>query len=168
MSAALDAIIEANARARADLLAAVEALPGEARLERWCGPAGWSVQDVLAHMATWQRAWSVLLGQIARGERPVLADYTPNAQDPDAADATYNAQAVAQARDLDWEQVLAQLREASALHEAAVRGLDALDPDRYAEGRTPHRLAVAAVHDREHLDEILAWRRTQSAANAAG
>ncbi|MDA1061912.1 MAG: DinB family protein [Chloroflexi bacterium] len=168
MSAALDAIIAANARARADLLAAVEALPSEARLESWCGPAGWSVQDVLAHMATWQRAWSVLLGQIASGERPVLVGYTPNARDPDAADAAYNAKAVAQARDLDWEQVLAQLSEARELHEAAVRGLDALDPARYAEGRSPYRLAVAAVHDREHLEEILGWRRTQSVVNAAG
>ena len=85
----------------------------------------------------------------------------PNADDPDAAEAAYNATSVAQAGDLGWEQLLAGLRAARELHEAAVRGLDALDADRYAEGRTAHRLAAIAEHDREHLEAILDWRREQ-------
>ena len=162
MSEALDAIVEENAKARADLLDAIDALPAERRLEGWFGPAEWSVKDVLAHIARWQQGWSVALGQIARGERPAIPDFTPNPDDPAAADAAYNAESVAQASDLGWEQVLARLRAAREQHEAAVSGLDVLDPDRYAEGRTAHRLADAAEHDREHLEPILAWRREQS------
>ena len=49
MPDAVDAIIEQNAQARADLLDAIDALPGERRTEGWYGPQQWSVQDVLAH-----------------------------------------------------------------------------------------------------------------------
>ena len=94
------------------------------------------MKDVLAHIARWQQGWSVALDKIAQGERPAIPDFTPNVDDPDAADAAYNAESVAQARDRGWEQVLARLRAAREQHDAAVRGLDVLDPDRYAEGRT--------------------------------
>lgn len=161
MSEALDAILEANDRARAELLEVVAALPAERQLEGWFGPAEWSVRDVLAHIARWEEAWSVALGQIARGERPVIPEFEPNRDDPDAADAAYNAESVARARNLSWEQLLVQLRTAREQHAEAVRGLEALDPDRYAEGRTAHRLSDAAEHDREHLEAILEWRREQ-------
>jgi uncharacterized damage-inducible protein DinB len=159
MSDALEAIVEDNARARAELIEALDALPEQHRLEGWFGPAEWSVQDVLAHMASWQRGWSAALGQIAQGERPSIPGYTPNADDPDAADAAYNAASVSQARDLGWEQLLAALGEAREQHDAAVRGLEVLDADRYAEGRGAYRLAAAAGHDREHCAAILVWRR---------
>jgi len=161
VSDALEAIVEENAQARAELLEAIDALSAEHRLAGWFGPAAWSVQDVIAHIARWQQGWSTALSQIAQGERPSVPDYTPNANDPDAADAAYNAASVAQARDLGWEQLLAALGGGRDLHDAAVRGLDVLDADRYAEGRSAYRLAAVAGHDREHLAAILAWRREQ-------
>ena len=66
MPDAVDAIIEQNAQARADLLDAIDALPGERRTEGWYGPEQWSLQDVLAHLARWQEGWSHAL---ARGRR---------------------------------------------------------------------------------------------------
>jgi uncharacterized damage-inducible protein DinB len=161
VSEALDAIIEANALARAELLDAIDALTAERRLEGWFGPAEWSVKDVLAHIARWQEGWSAALAQVAQGERPSIPGFEPNRDDPDAADAAYNAESIAQAKELSWEQLLARMREARERHTEAVRGLDVLEPDRYAEGRTAHRLADAAAHDREHLEPILEWRREQ-------
>ncbi|MSQ36463.1 MAG: DinB family protein [Dehalococcoidia bacterium] len=149
---ALDAVLEDNAVARAALLQAVDALPAERRLERALGE--WSVKDVVAHLATWQDGFAAALELVAQGERPVIPGY---ANDDDA----FNAARVAEARELSWEQVLGRLRAARERHDAAVRGLRVLDPDRYAEGRTPRRLASSANHDREHAPQIEVWRRAQ-------
>ena len=162
MTDILDAVLEQNAAARAELLDAIDALPGERRLEGWYGPSQWSVKDILAHIARWQEGWTVALEAIARAERPSIPGFEPNPDDPDAAEAAYNADSVALSRGDAWEVVMGRLREARERHEGAVRGLRVLDPDRYAEGRTAHRLADGATHDREHLPAILEWRREQS------
>jgi hypothetical protein len=55
----LDAIIEENAQVRAELIAAIDALPADRRLEP--GLLGeWSLNDVLAHIAGWQEAMASL------------------------------------------------------------------------------------------------------------
>ena len=161
MTEALDALIEANEQARAELLDALDALPADRRVEGWFGPEAWSAKDILAHIARWQAGWAVALGQIAGGERPAIPEFEPNRDDPEAADNAFNAESVARASDMTWEQVLARLREAREQHHEAIRGLAVLEPDRYAEGRTPYRLADAAEHDREHAAAILAWRGEQ-------
>ena len=161
MTEALDAVIEENERARAELLDALDALPAERRVEGWFGPEAWSVKDILAHLARWQSGWAHALGLVARGERPSIPEFEPNREDPEAADNAFNAESVARSGDLSWEQVLANLRDAREQHNDAIRGLAVLEPDRYAEGRTPYRLADAAEHDREHAEAILAWRGEQ-------
>ena len=161
MTEALDALIEENERARAELLDALDALPAERRVQGWFGPEAWSVKDILAHIARWQGGWAHALGLVASGERPSIPEFEPNREDPEAADNAFNAESVARSGDLSWEQVLANLRDAREQHNAAIRGLAVLDPDRYAEGRTPYRLADAAEHDREHAEAILAWRGEQ-------
>ena len=158
---AINAILEDNAKVRAELLEAIDALPAERRLEGWYGPDRWSVKDILAHIARWQEGWSHALRAVAAGERPSVPGYEPNRDDPDAADAAYNAASVAELRDAPWEAVLARLRAAREEHDEAVRGLRALEPERYAEGRTPHRLATAGNHDREHIEPVREWRREQ-------
>ena len=158
MTEALEAMIEANEQARAGLLDALDSLPSPYRNHGWFGPDEWSVRDILAHMARWQDSWAAALEAIARGERPSIPGYEPNPDDPDAADAAYNAASVAEAGGLAWEQVLARLYRARERHSAAVRGLAVLDPERYAEGRAAHRLADAAAHDREHSALIVEWR----------
>ena len=94
-----------------------------------------------------------------RGRAALGARLRADRDDPDAADAAYNAASVAELRDAPWEAVLARLRAAREEHDEAVRGLRALEPERYAEGRTPHRLATAGNHDREHIEPIREWRR---------
>jgi uncharacterized damage-inducible protein DinB len=157
----IDAIIEANAKARAELLEAIDALPAERRVEGWFGPNEWSVKDVLAHLARWQEGWSHALRIAAEGERPSIPGYTPNRDDPDAANDVYNADSVAEMRDDPWETVVTRLRAAREAHDEAVRGLRVLEPERYAEGRTLRILSDAAAHDHEHIGSILAWRREQ-------
>ena len=161
MPDAVDAIIESNAQARADLLDAIDALPAERRTEGWYGPQQWSVQDVLAHLARWQEGWSHARRAVTAGERPSVPGYEPNRDDPDAAADAYTAASGAGLRGPPWEAVMAWLRAAREEHDEAIRGLRALDPDRYAEGRTPHRLADSAEHDHEHIEAIRAWRREQ-------
>ena len=161
MTDALEAIIEGNEAARAELLDALDALPADRRVEGWFGPEAWSAKDVLAHIARLQAGWAHALGLVAAGERPAIPGYEPNRDDPEAADAAFNAESVAQSSGQTWEQVLANLRDARERHNEAIRGLAALDPDRYAEGRTPYRLAACADHDREHAAAILAWRGEQ-------
>ena len=161
MTEALDALIEENERARAELLDALDALPAERRVEGWFGPEAWSTKDILAHIARWQGGWAHALGLVASGERPSIPEFEPNRDDPEAADNAFNAESVARSGELSWEQVLANLRDAREQHNAAIRGLAVLEPDRYAEGRTPYRLADAAEHDREHAEAILAWRGEQ-------
>ena len=162
MTDILDALLGQNAAARAELLDAIDALPGERRLEGWYGPGQWSVKDILAHIARWEEAWARGLVAIVNGDRPTIEGYEPNPDDPDAADDAYNAASVAMVRDEPWEKLMGRLRVTREHHDEAVRALRALDPERYAEGRTAYRFADRAAHDREHLPAILEWRREQS------
>jgi len=148
-------ILEANQAARADLIAAVDALTPARRQERWFGT--WSIHDILAHLYEWQNGHAHALERMARGLRPEIPDY-----DPDTGDDPYNALVVERNRHLTWEELLAHLRAARERHEAAVRNLvGRLPADRFEEGRTARRLADSAEHDREHIAPILAWRREQ-------
>lgn len=148
-------ILEANQAARADLIAAVDALTPARRQERWFGT--WSIHDILAHLYEWQNGHAHALERMARGLRPEIPDY-----DPDTGDDPYNALVVERNRHLAWEELLAHLRAARERHEAAVRNLvGRLPADRFDEGRTARRLADSAEHDREHIAPILAWRREQ-------
>jgi len=153
MADALDALLEENARARAELLEAVDAVPAVLRLEPSID--GWSLKDVIVNIAAWQDGYAHALELMARGERPRVPDYEDS--DIDA----YNARRQQEAAADSWEQTLGRLRAARERHEAAVRGLSVLDADRYAPGKTAHRLANAAEHDREHIEQIAVWRRSR-------
>ncbi len=147
----LDVIAEENAQARAALVEAVDALSDEQRREVWFGQ--WSLHDVIAHIAAWQDGFAHALELMARGERPVI----PGSQGDDF-DA-FNAASTEARKDHDWEQLMAELSTARERHEAAVRGLSTLPPERLAPGKTAHTLTDEAEHDREHIDAILEWRR---------
>lgn len=155
MATATAEVIEANQAARADLIAAVDALSPERRAERWYGE--WSVHDILAHLYEWQNGFAHGLERMARGERPEIPDY-----DPETGDDQFNAIVVERNRHLTWEELLAHLRAARERHEAAVRNLvGRLPADRFEPGRTAHRLADTASHEREHTAPILEWRQEQ-------
>ena len=147
----LDTAIADNAAARSELLQAVDAIPGQRRLETAMGE--WSVKDVVAHLIGWQDGYAAALEAAAGGERPSIPGYED--------DDSYNARSVDAARGDSWEQVMGQLRTSRERYEAAIRGLRALPEDRWAAGRTLHRLSQMSTHEREHIAEILQWRQEQ-------
>ena len=157
LSAEAAAVLEANQRARAELIGAIDALPAERRRERWYGE--WSLHEILAHLGAWQDGFAHALERLARGERPEVPGYEPSLPD---ADDRFNAVAVAKNAQRSWEDLLAQLRAARERHEAAVCALvDTLPPDRFVEGRAARRLASQFNHDREHIPAIIEWRRRE-------
>jgi uncharacterized damage-inducible protein DinB len=149
----LDELLEENAKARAELLEIIDSIPNERRLE----PSihGWSVRDIVVNIAAWQDGWGHALELMARGERPRVPGFEDN--DIDA----FNAMKQQEAAHESWEQSMARLRAARERHEAAVRGLRVLDPERYEPGKTAHRISNTAEHDHEHIEEIAVWRREQ-------
>ncbi len=152
----LGALIESNAQARAELISALDAIPAARREERWYGE--WSLKDIVAHLGVWQDGWGAALEALARGERPLV----PLFEEGDTG-AAFNAARAAEHAGDSWEHAMDLLRRARQRHEAAVRALaGAVEPERYAEGRTAHRLAsMPGSHDRTHIAPILEWRREQ-------
>jgi hypothetical protein len=112
----------------------------------------WSVKDLLAHVAAWDRWELRQMERILDGERP-----------QGAAVDEYNAIVVAQWRDRSLEEVVAELRDARA---AWVTWLRDLSDDVFFEGRPfdtwdwafPNCLRVEWEHDAEHAAQIAAWR----------
>ncbi|MFA7249650.1 MAG: DinB family protein [Dehalococcoidia bacterium] len=161
---AVAALLEDNARARAELIEAIAGLSEQERRERWAD--GWSLYEIVAHIAAWQDGFAAALECAVRGERPQVPGF-----DSSLADATdrYNAIVAAAVTDVSWEDLLSRLETARARHEAAVRSVPAAIPaDRFEDGRSARRLASSANHDREHIPEILAWRRRRGLQDAAG
>lgn len=147
----LDELLEENARARAELLEVVDSIPMQQRLEPSLD--GWSIRDIIVNIAAWQDGWGHALELIAQGERPRVPGFENN--DIDA----FNAMKQQEAAGESWEQSMARLQAARERHEAAVRGLRAVDPERYQPGKTAYRIADTAEHDHEHIEQIAEWRR---------
>jgi len=159
LRAQVDTLLEANRAARAELLAALDALTAEQRREPWFGT--WSLHEIVAHIAAWQVGFAIGLEQILAGERPVIPGFDRTLDDEEATDR-FNAAAAAGASEKSWEVLMRELRAARERHEAVVDRIPGtLDPDRFAEGRTARNLADAGEHDREHIDAILEWRRSK-------
>ena len=85
----------------AHLLSVVTALPAERRQASLDG--GWTAQDVLAHIAAWDRELVRAVDEVLAEERPSFITY-----DVDA----FNARAVAAMRERPWEATVAELRQA--------------------------------------------------------
>jgi hypothetical protein len=129
-----------------------EALKGlnEAHVtEVWLG--SWSIKEIVAHIAGWQRELAPALERMARGERPI-----PQGTHYEDVDA-WNARFTAAARGTEVADLLLELDRS---HEAFVRAAAALPDDRLEAGRTAHRIVDqnTAHHYREHAEQIRAWR----------
>ena len=116
----------------------------------------WSVKDVLAHIAFWERYAANILSAAARGETP----------QPTADDETErrNASVVAQyyqrplsAVIADWQQAREELLEQIE----RLTDADLNDPDRFpwSEGRAlrDHIAGNSYEHEHEHIEQIRAW-----------
>jgi hypothetical protein len=120
----------------------------------------WSVKDVLAHIAFWERYGTGVVKAALRGETPQL----------DAEDSTEsrNASVVAQYYLASMGAVIASWNEAreellDQIEELSEADLN--DPERFAwnEGRTLlERIASNSYeHEQEHIEQIRAWIQQQ-------
>jgi len=126
---------------------------------------GWTVTDLLAHVAAWDR-WELReMKHMASGEAPDLAAV----RDMDA----FNAAVVAVWRDRNLSQVLAELQAARA---AWVSWLQALSGEEFFRQRLfgcedwsfPGCVEVQCRHDAEHAAQIAAWREAEGLKVKAG
>jgi uncharacterized damage-inducible protein DinB len=125
----------------------------------------WSVKDVLAHIAFWERYAVNIIRAIKRGETPVL--------DVEDSTESRNAGVVAQyylasigAVMADWQQAHEELIEQVLDLSAA----DLNEPARFAwsADRTLHQRIAANsyAHQREHIDQIRDWMRRLNEAGS--
>jgi len=144
---------------RVELLAAIEGL---SEPEMICpGVVGeWSVKDTLAHIAAWDKETRAVIHAFATQEDPVF-DYKISGK---RGFARWNAREVEKRRDLSVAQILAELEEARQELVELVQGLTEEQLSRRAVPPWRHpttarrNLEVQAKHDREHAEQIIAWR----------
>jgi uncharacterized damage-inducible protein DinB len=147
--------------ARERLVNSYAGLTDEEMLEP--GVAGdWSVRDVLAHVAAWDRAQTEAYRMMLRGERPTLLDL-----DEDANEA-FNHEHHERLKDLDLQEVITELFAAreemvEVLREVDNNALFAPAPgDEHAELSIAACISVSTNHDEEHAEMIEDWRDSRS------
>lgn len=119
----------------------------------------WTIKELLAHIAAWDRELVRGLDQLLAGQRPAFASYE---------EAEFNARAVEASRPLPFAEVLAGAREA---HETLVSRIEALTDEKWMRS-APHRwggrapITVASLfyyrykgetHYGGHATEIESW-----------
>ncbi len=136
----------------ASLLAAIDGLSDEQMTRVWFGE--WSVRDILAHIAGWQREMAGAFQRIARGERPA-----PEGVDYSDTDA-WNARFAAAQRSTAPAAMVEELKASKEAFAAAARQVP---EDRFEEGRAAFRILHNAGidHYREHYPPIREWRERQ-------
>jgi uncharacterized damage-inducible protein DinB/predicted RNase H-like HicB family nuclease len=119
---------------------------------------GWTIRDILAHIAAWDRWEYQTMRQMAEGESPDFA----TVQDVDR----FNAAVVAAWRERFLGEVLAELEDARATW---VAWLQALPVEEFFQRRRydndewffPDCLRAQWEHDAEHAEQIAAWREAR-------
>ena len=131
---------------------AIDGLEGDALTRVWFG--AWSVKDIVAHVAGWEREMTEALRRMARGEKP-----TPEGVDYSNTDG-WNAKFAAAMQGIDARTVIAAWQQT---HMTFARAAQAVPDDRYGEGKTVNRLIEASGwgHYREHAPAIRDWRKSQ-------
>jgi uncharacterized protein (TIGR03083 family) len=119
---------------------------------------GWSIKDVVAHLAVWERRIVREIGHYHRGERLTWPEPGHTLADVDKL----NAQDLAASKERGLEDVLAESRQTYA---GVIGMIEAMSDDELSRP-TPwsgSRLLIELVrgnadeHYREHLDLIEAW-----------
>ena len=158
----------------AEVMAAVDTIPRD-RLTDVGVTDEWSVRDLLAHEAGYERYVAAALFGDLTGKPPTNRDFYGRDDAPteadDANDDTSNAWVVAYARTLPVEEVLAEFRWA---HDRLVEAVEACvesdleDPDRFPSMKGKTLLAIlpnqCQGHHREHLRQLEPFARKISSA----
>jgi hypothetical protein len=138
-----DELIRGEDEVWAELRGAVDGLPADLALEEGYQP-GWSVKDLLAHVACWMAETAQALQQMR------LGTYRDPHLDVDAE----NARFYEACRDLDLHDVWVQLHSARA---RMLEELDLLPEDRLDEHAVSWFRDSGAAHYREHLPRLREW-----------
>jgi len=113
----------------------------------------WSVREILAHIAGWTLVDTGIMRRLARGERPL-----PEGEEYGTGDSRNRGYA-AGAASKSAATIVGELRVA---FDEFVTAAESVPEDRFAEGRTAHRVMQESVwqHLREHSAEIETYRAT--------
>ncbi len=134
------------------LLKAVDGLTDEQMTTIWYDD--WGVRDILAHIAGWHREMTGAFERIARGERPVPegVDYSDS--------APINARFAQAQANANASGILNELKASKEAFAAAARQVP---EDRFAEGKTAHRIifGTGIDHYKEHIPAIQEWRQRE-------
>lgn len=142
---------------RERLLASIEGLSEEEMLEPGvCGD--WSVRDILAHVAAWDRETTAMFEAMLQGERHYFLDL-----DEDGIEQ-FNQDRHVAAADLPVADAVAELSASRKALIDLIKGVDnaklfAPAPgDEHADMSIAACLSTQIAHDEEHAEMIEAWR----------
>ncbi|MEA2573678.1 MAG: hypothetical protein QOH93_976 [Chloroflexia bacterium] len=146
--------------ARERLVNSYAGLTDEEMLEP--GVAGdWSIRDILAHVAAWDRAQTEAYRLMLRGERPALLDLEEEENE------SFNQEHHVRLKDLSLQEIITELFAAreemvTLLREVDNNALFAPAPgDEHAELSIAACISVSTNHDEEHAEMIENWRDTR-------
>jgi uncharacterized protein (TIGR03083 family) len=153
-----DEILDALEDEREKLLEAIDGLSDDQMTEPSLA-GGWSVKDVLHHLAMWEAEMVKLLWQAAQGARPTTIHFAH--ADVDKVNAAWHAAG----KDRPLELVMTDFSGARKQTARRVEGFqdeDLNDPKRYPWLKgIPLWKWIAEDsfnHDAEHTEQIKAWR----------
>ncbi len=147
-------LLEGNALARTEFARAIAGLSQADRSDPWLD--GWSLHEIVGHLAAWEDGFAAALELAVAGERPQVPGYDSSVDD---ATDRFNEDVTAALAGVRWDGLLIRLELAAERHDAALRSVvGALTPERFEVGRSARRLATASNHYEEHIPQILEWR----------
>lgn len=153
-------LVEQLKSARAALEAVIGNVP-EARMTESGVVEGWSLKDILAHVAVWQARTVTMLFQAERGQKPSLGVSNDSANDW----ANINAKDFQEQKDRPLDRVLADFR---GVHAQMLKRLEQwkdeaalFDRKRYpslnGDSLATYVYGNGPEHDDEHRVQIEAW-----------
>lgn len=113
---------------------------------------GWSVKDILAHVAMWDEMELSDMRRAARGDQPAFESF-----DYPFIDQWNHIQLVLRSR-FPAKQVLAELTES---RQAIMDFLSSLPDELLATGYIPMACMHSIHHDQRHAEQIRDWRQRE-------
>ena len=161
-------VLQELSDSREALLELIDGLTDQEMLE----PAldnGWTVKDVVVHLTMWEAELVKLLFRAEQGRNPGTIHFRGKTTDE------INAQWYQQNKDRDLEMALNDfhgVRKQTLRRVQSFTDEDLTDPDRF-DWLGGHALwtwiaADSFKHEREHTEQIRAWRRGKGSANGRG
>jgi hypothetical protein len=142
-----EAIIEKIENSYSDLIRLYRSVPVTRVVENSL-PNGWSVKDVLAHLAAWEWRCASLLEASHDTDGPLQAD-------PDVA--ALNQEIYEERKEWSWEEVEYDFRNA---HQTLVKAIHRLPADRLKSKAIRETIAGETwEHYAEHLPDLQRWHR---------